>query len=367
MFEMPRPANRLSGIQALRGLAASAVVAYHAFDATLRNAGEEGGSTALTKEIASLGGFGVDIFFVISGFIMIYVHFDDFGKAGSFQRFLVKRLTRIVPNYWLLTALATILLFFAPQLSQYGREVDVPWILASFLFIPWTSSAGIPLPVLGLGWTLNYEMYFYVIFSIALLFPRRSAVFGVTAFFLLSISLGYAVDQNGAFFTQSTNWLLAEFLLGMFVGLSFRHGRSIPNALGFVLIAVSIFLLALSLVFKMNSTFVPIQRFTFFGGAAVCLVIAMTLTPMSLKMRLPRSILLLGDASYALYLTHLFTVPATLLVLQRLPLNLPVGMTIMVLFATSILVAVIFYTIVEKPSQRFLRAHKTLRTEKTPT
>lgn len=316
------------------------------------------------KEVAWLGNFGVDVFFVISGFIMIYAHFDDFGKSGASQRFLFKRLVRIVPNYWFLTAVATLVIFLAPQLSQHGREVDVPWIMASFLFIPWTSSTGIPLPVLGLGWTLNYEMYFYLIFSIALLLPRSAAVPAIAVFFTLSIALGYLVDRNGAFTSQATHWLLAEFMLGVLIGLASRHKRSIPNGLGGALIAASATLLVMALFFKQDGALMPIQRFAFFGIAAACLVTTSTLTPLSQKLIVPRPLLLLGDASYALYLTHLFTLPATLLVLARLSIDLPAWVTISVIFLASILVAMIFYSVFEKPSQRFLKVRKPIQGKK---
>ena len=108
----------------------------------------------------------------------------------------------------------------------------------------------------------------------------------------------------------------------------------------------------------------PIQRFAFFGMAAACLVTTMTLTPLSQKLIFPRPLLLLGDASYALYLTHLFTLPATLLVLARLSIDLPAWLTISVIFLASILVAMIFYSVFEKPSQRFLKARKPIQGKK---
>lgn len=261
-------------------------------------------------------------------------------------------------HYWLLTAVATVIIVVAPQLSQHGREADAPWILASFLFIPWTSSAGIPLPVVGLGWTLNYEMYFYLIFAIALLLPRRSAVIAMTVFFLLSISLGYVMDRNGAFIAQATHWLLAEFLLGVFLGLLFKGGRSIPNALGVILILASCVLLMLALAFRTNGTLVPILRFAFFGLAAACIVTTMTLTPLSQKLLFPKSVLLLGNVSYSLYLTHVFTLPAMLLVLRRLSPDFPAWATITLLFVASILIAVIFYVVFEKPTQKILRSRR---------
>ncbi|TDE33713.1 acyltransferase [Antarcticimicrobium sediminis] len=111
--------------------------------------------------------------------------------------------------------------------------------------------------------------------------------------------------------------------------------------------------LPFKLAFKTDGTLVPILRFAFFGIAAACLVTTMTLTPMSQKILIPRSVLLLENASYSLYLTHVFTLPAMLLVLHRMPFDLPAWATISPLFAASVLIAMIFYVVFEKPSQRF--------------
>ncbi len=365
MFEMSNPSSRLYSVQALRAIAALLVVIYHATEATLRNVRSGGEySAALILDIAWLGNVGVDIFFVISGFIMVYAHFDHFGKSGSPIRFLVKRLIRIVPNYWLLTIFAGIIIFFAPHFSQHGREAEIPWIFASLLFIPWTSAAGIPVPIIGLGWTLNFEMYFYVIFSIALIFKRRSAIRGLTLFFIMSIAFGYVFDYKNTFLSQATHWLLAEFLLGIFLGLAFKNGKSISNKLGVVLITVSCVLMALALMFKADGTLLPILRLALFGGSAACLVACLTLTPLSHKLHFPRLILLLGNASYSLYLTHVFTLPATLFGFQYLPFYLSGWIIIVLLVIISIIVGVIFYTLIEKPIQQFIQVYLSLRTKK---
>ena len=347
--------NKLSSLQALRAFAASAVVFFHAVEASVRGQSPNSAETIL-REIAWLGSFGVDVFFVISGFIMMYAHYDDFGKSRSSSRFLLKRLIRIIPNYWLLTALAATILIVAPQLSHFGREVDVQWVVASFLFVPWTSSSGSPWPVLGLGWTLNFEMYFYLVFAIALLMTRRTAILAVCIFFGLSIALGFFIDRDNAFIAQATNWLLAEFVLGLFLGMLFLKGREIPDIFGALAIILCFTLLFLSLFLKENNAFQPMLRFVFFGIPAACLVAALTLTPFSKKFVPPRSVMLIGDASYSLYLTHVFTLPAVLLVLGGLPVSIQLWGTITVLLITSILVCLAFYFLFEKPSQRFLKS-----------
>ena len=129
------------GIQFLRFLAASLVVLTHTL-------GEY-------DDLRSFGGFGVDVFFVISGFV-IYLITDSGHK-----NFFVKRLIRIVPIYWLFTIGISIIALLEPQLLR-SASFDVTQIIASLFFIPyWTENAGFA-PILTLGWTLNFEMLFYL-------------------------------------------------------------------------------------------------------------------------------------------------------------------------------------------------------------
>jgi exopolysaccharide production protein ExoZ len=130
---------------------------------------------SLFVDFAWLGQVGVDIFFVISGFIMYFVHRGDFARPGMVKRFFLRRLVRVVPTYWLLTTLTVVGLVLLPGLFN-SRTTDWGWITASYLFVPWQSPAGDISPPVGPGWTLNYEMYFYVIFGSLLLMPRRVAL-----------------------------------------------------------------------------------------------------------------------------------------------------------------------------------------------
>src|SRR5262249_39672775 len=151
----------LDSLQALRAVAALSVVLYHI-------------------DFIGRGAFGVDIFFVLSGFIICHV------TAADRQHFLLKRLIRIVPLYWARTLVVCALALAAPRLLQTTSD---SWmgLLKSLFFIPYEKESGRVYPVLFLGWTLNYEMFFYVVFSIALalrpaLAPLLSA--GVLAAFV---------------------------------------------------------------------------------------------------------------------------------------------------------------------------------------
>ena len=122
---------------------------------------------------------GVDLFFVISGFVMVYSSETLFGTKGAAIVFFTRRLARIAPPYWLLTAIAI------PVMSL---PIDWGSLLGSYLFIPYRAAAGNITPLYGVGWTLNFEMYFYALFS-AVIFLRRNIAVPVLCLTLCFIVL----------------------------------------------------------------------------------------------------------------------------------------------------------------------------------
>jgi peptidoglycan/LPS O-acetylase OafA/YrhL len=150
------------------------VVADHALIAITR--GEP--SSPITPLAWALGNTGVYIFFVISGFIMVHICWDDFGKAGAAQHFMQRRIIRIVPLYWLATIGAVV---FHKVTANNSAPAGLPELLQSLLFIPYNADNNGWRPILGQGWTLSYEMMFYAIFAVALTFPRKMALCGVAA------------------------------------------------------------------------------------------------------------------------------------------------------------------------------------------
>jgi peptidoglycan/LPS O-acetylase OafA/YrhL len=160
-------------IQALRGVAASLVVIDHALGPLV----EHGILPAWFGPVSfSIGGLGVYTFFVISGFIMINMSYDDFGHLPKAFSFATRRITRIVPTYWMATLLAFAIYTVLP-LSRHPSWLD---LFESLTFIPYSTGPTADMePVLGQGWTLNYEMFFYALFAIALILPRRVGLPGL--------------------------------------------------------------------------------------------------------------------------------------------------------------------------------------------
>lgn len=346
--------SRIDVLQFVRAFAASVVLFYHSVEAVSRLNSSPAFSDFI-YDFAWLGNFGVDLFFVISGFIMIYVHHDDFAQPGANLRFLANRLRRIVPSYWLLTSVGVLVLWLMPGISHNGRTLDLAWIVSSYLFLPWTSESGVPVPVLGLGWTLNFEMYFYLIFSVALLFPRRVGLSLLSAVFALSILAGSVFEVPGPLFRQLTSWLLAEFLGGVFVGLAFRQGWQLSRQIGILLLVLAVVGVAASLGFRQDQTLPVYLRFVFFGLPAVMIISTLALVPAFRSIRIPGFALLLGNASYALYLTHVFCVPIVPMLVSRLSIPLPAAIAVALSMLLSVVVAVLFYGLFERPCQAWLR------------
>lgn len=222
---------KLQSIQVLRGLAALLVVLYHI--RSLESLGiQANGLTehGIVSGIFSNGYAGVDLFFVISGFIMVYVTSDLTAGVKSATDFLFARITRIYPVWWLFAGMMTVYMVWMHGLSGHGQgwqaisrsEPLIPYLLKSFALLPQHEH-----PILGVGWTLVHEVYFYFVFTFLLLLPRRwlpalLLIWGgwVIAGSLLGLSGPLAVDLPALFFYPMT----MEFILGAAVGLIVMSG-----------------------------------------------------------------------------------------------------------------------------------------------
>lgn len=276
------------GIQLLRGLAATAVVVSH----VQWDLGKHLSLPVALPAQLGLGNAGVDLFFVISGFVMVYSSEGLFGRAGAFREFLARRIARIVPLYWVVT---TIMLLYVLLRGFGPSDASPSLVLSSYLFIPHLRPSGEMGPLYGVGWTLNYEIFFYGLFALALVARRMVAVAGLAAlFFLLALiqtlcgrlplPLGYWFDP-----------LILEFVFGMLVALVYRAGFRLGP------LGAAVLLLAAAAGFASPFPWLAeLPRWIGWGIPSAVTVGALTL---SLPLRLAGAARL-GDASYALYLIH---------------------------------------------------------------
>jgi exopolysaccharide production protein ExoZ len=297
---MRSPVSQLSSIQILRAVAALAIVLHHGLHEAHLAALKLGGSFAWQFVLPLEA--GVDLFFVISGFVMVFASRDMFGSANAILPFLRRRLARIVPIYWLTTLLFLALSFIG--LSPMGRSFpSADEIIATFLFLPYMRPDGYLQPVYSLGWTLNYEMFFYLLFALALPFPRERAVPLVVIALMLLVSVGQIIPAGMTapyFWTRS---IILEFGFGMIIGhmalTGVRPSRATASLLG-------IAALGLFAVGTLAPTFLPDRALLYGLPSALLVIAALAFQDDGQGNPAIRLLTQLGDASYALYLLHPF-------------------------------------------------------------
>lgn len=285
----------LDALQIMRAIGAVLVVFDHCLGSLQRNAG----ATGLEPLAWALGNVGVYLFFVVSGFVMIYAHGQDFGVAGSPARFALRRIGRVLPTYWLFTMLAIINVSIVKHKSLSSSD-----IVASLLFIPYHGDQFFGQPVLGQGWTLNYEMLFYLIFGISTFF--RSGLWMVFGFFGGLVTAGligaFAPDTIMHFWASP---ITLFFLAGIVLGLlrdRWTWRISCRQALAFTALLVP--LAVASHLLGGNHLVTHMTT----GLLVIAAVTASVLSRPARPGRFARIARELGDATYSTYLAHTFLV-----------------------------------------------------------
>ncbi|RAK57135.1 acyltransferase family protein [Phenylobacterium deserti] len=336
----------IRNIQALRAIAAMLVVVAH-FQPLLMQA-----HPAL--QWVGLGRAGVDLFFVISGFIMVYTTERD--PVGP-KTFALRRIQRIVPLYWAVTLALFALALAAPSLLGASRP-DPVWLVKSLLFIPFDKGDGTANPLVPVGWTLNYEMFFYAVFALALFLRsgrgRYLAVVGVIGALGL---VGLVAEFSQLHLQFYTRPILLEFAAGVLIALAYdrlpRVGRG-PAAAG-----VLAFAIAMLVVLAASGLAAADERLrvALAMAGAVGLVLAAIVLERGGAAAHARPVLELGHASYAIYLTHMFVSQAVILALRFGGLG---GPTVGLLAALSgivacALVGLAVHHLFERPVDRTIR------------
>ena len=300
---------------------------------------------------------GVDVFFVISGFIMVYTSRKLFANADGPRVFLARRIARIVPIYWVLTTLYIVIGYVIPN----ALNKDVPGlseIVKSYLFIPFEQPNGAIHPVLLLGWTLNYEMLFYVLFAIALLLPRLKAVVAVSVVLFGIVIVGQFTRLPLVPLAFWSEPIVLEFVFGMGLAIVAEQERCLAPVWRLSLIAAGLVLLHLDLIRPEGTIVLP--QVLAYGIPATMLVAAAVLGGTHGPAALPavgRALCALGDASYALYLAHPFAIRAMREIFAHSGLASAAGLGIFVTLSViaAIVLAFFVYQFVERPLTRAVR------------
>ncbi|WP_420381637.1 acyltransferase family protein [Novosphingobium sp.] len=322
-----RHATRLDALQVLRAVAALAVVVFHC-------------------HWTGVASFGVELFFVISGFVICH------AAAQDPRHFLLKRIARVVPLYWLATlgvfALATV----APSLLS-STQVSGLNLVRSLVFWPYLRADGAWMPLLFLGWTLNYEAFFYVVFALCLGVSARLAPYLATAALVLIASL------HGAAMHWPATWPLAfwtapivlNFACGIVAWLIWHTMKArlmrIPHGLATGIAIIAMGILATGANHGIGG---PLPT-----GGIVSAVLLLALLGLGPRLRWPAGLLAIGDASYSLYLLHPYVLEVVNRKVHAFGPDVRGVLATLLGVGGALALALVMYRVVERPSNRIAR------------
>jgi len=275
------------------------------------------------------GAKGVDIFFVLSGFVMIYSSAKLMNDSSGWKIFAERRIVRIVPIYWIATSIKVIALLLSTSLPAFNVEGHIA-------------------PVLAVGWTLNFEMFFYFLFTLALFL--RVSVYKFVGGVLAVLSLGAIFRQdNWPAASFYLNPIILEFFYGMVIARICLSGKHIPKYFALPLLALGFLGLLASWPLSMQALHL-LQ-----GISAALIVYSMASMEDSLT-RIPRFVLYLADASYVIYLYHQFIGPVVPIALMKLHLASP-WLSIAGSVILSLGAGCLIHQLIEAPITKWFRNH----------
>jgi exopolysaccharide production protein ExoZ len=281
------------------------------------------------------GETGVDIFFVLSGFVM---WLTTSGRQTTPIDFARKRIRRIVPLYWLATLFSAVVALVAPSVLK-STVFDLPHLFASLVFLPWVNPADptTTTPVVVPGWTLNYEMFFYFVFALLLPIRETYRLPAMLATFVAILALCHLLPETTAtaFYGEP---IILEFVAGAVLGWLYLQKVLLPQRWARVLLVTGF-----AFLFINEYLVQPEGRFYAWGIPAIFIVYSAISIDFS-KLPVIGWLNYLGDASYEIYITHAFTLAFLRTVTSHIPIGLlqqPVIFVILCLVLSSIVGSVI--------------------------
>lgn len=349
-MQTSRASTRLSSIQILRGVAAFLVVIAHVIEHPL---------TQIPNAVFVTGRFGVEIFFVISGFIIMYVTPD--GPFAPFG-FAARRILRIVPLYWACTVAVFALAIVAPSAFKQ-TTADWNYLLHSLAFVPMPRPGSLDdwRPLLKLGWSLQYEMFFYLL--IALLFwchSRMQRAVVVTALLVPLVLASLVVEPRADLVAHYANVNHMGFIVGVWLAVAHRAGVFDRIRAGAFAPAAAVATVAVAATAVLYGETMPeilgIVDHTPMTIAAAAIV-ATGLYAEAWSRGRNAVLERVGDWSYSLYLTHMFVVGAAWSVAGKLHLASPIALVGLGIgtVAVSLVVAAVSWRLIEVPANAFGR------------
>jgi len=277
-------------LQILRGIAAWMVVYHHYMQCFY----DFKYTSKLGSFFSTYGDFGVDLFFTLSGFVM---YFSATSTHANAKQFLVNRVFRVVPAYWFYTLLIIPLLIFYPSEFSF-TDYTTKSLIDSLLFIPNYNPSGLGVyPLLTVGWTLNFEMMFYLILTISLFLSPKKAIYFCMFFVFMS---PFVWPKDILFSSVLNNFKLYEFLMGLLIAYVISHRIFLP-------------IIRFRIILSLISFFIAIVCFQFIESHSIYKLISagafmfstiMINAYININSKIVIGFVKLGDYSYSTYLAH---------------------------------------------------------------
>ncbi|MDB0048987.1 acyltransferase [Candidatus Pelagibacter sp.] len=318
----------IENLQSLRAFAAINVVIFHILGSSI----SYGFNLHFLSTLGGWGANGVDIFFVISGFVMLHTQLK---KKRNIYDFLKSRVIRIVPIYWFVTTFSILTYILLPNSIFNSAVPSTEHMLHSYFFV--SSFLSEQSPIIFIGWTLEWEMLFYLVFGLGLLFTdlRKTSMFVFCILFIIS--------------AYSLNLLVLEFLLGMLIAYLVNK-EIIRKKIGFLLLLIGFVFLLLSINPSISE--LEIDRFFKWGLPSFLIVFGAVTT----KQFFYPILRYLGDASYSIYLIQMFTIPVFYKIISRFEINnINADLLAILCLALCIVTGVLMHSFIEKPMTKILR------------
>ncbi|MEO6866254.1 MAG: acyltransferase [Gemmatimonadaceae bacterium] len=342
----PAGSGRLERLNALRGPAALLVVLYHVRQIAVRDMGSAGGF-----EFWRFGHAGVDLFFVISGFVIYLVHRRDIEKPQAIRRFLVRRFIRVYPPLWIVTTAVLIGALLTAHAVR-AEKMDAWFILRSYLLWPIQGA----LPLVPPAWTLSHEIKFYLLFAIAIALPGRLWKPLVSAVFAGSVLTGLVEAIAPTALPFAITFLLSPYNLEFAAGVTVAMlvlGRVItaPRALA----AIGVVAWAVAAAHDQSLQAPDVAQALRYGIPSAIVVLGVAARDAQHPAFRAPLLRLLGDASYSIYLVHLPTIVVAVRFAKFAHARpTSVALTAVAFLATAVGIA--FHLLVERPITRVLAA-----------
>jgi exopolysaccharide production protein ExoZ len=335
---MNKSLSRIRNLQGLRIYAAIPVVLYH--------------TKFSLPGVRPIGIFGVHLFFLLSGYIMASI------CDGDSTAFAKRRLIRILPLYWTLTLLLYVVAWKFPHLMNATRALPSE-LIKSLLFVPFAKSNGLYQPILFVGWTVNCEMFFYMMLALAVLINRRRAALLGSAMMLSVMGLCSLFSSESAIARFYSNPVLLECIFGLLSYYCVRYAvQRLTPAMKPALLAAAVGAMVLLPAIEEWQWLYHLPAVVRYGPLCFVLICSVCLLASLGTDLKPGTIVLLGDASYVMYLTHPYVIQFFDRVVGRvIPIfhvDKPVGCLIAMVFVMPI--SAFLYLKIDKPVVGYLNS-----------